>query len=258
MAHGPCHHADQASPELNDSMGNADDHRSSNDGIVVGHAPCTAEVNQLIEANEHNLKLAEARRAKAEAEAARLQAQLDAEHATKLGRAVLAIRRVVVAGLPVGSRRRTLVQRVVRRRRGMGSPAPPPSIVVSRSDDRADSLGEPDEEDARFVAVDARPALEVDMADRGTGDFDHLQPAPSTPASVDARVQAEIDFFRNVSNVNDLPAIFSVWADNFLLPKLHSLGYGSIDDVFVAAVRALPRQGPQQVGPDRFAWCGQL
>ena len=44
--------------------------------------------------------------------ASRLQAQLDMEHATKLGRAVVAIRRVVLRLLPVGSQRRALVARV--------------------------------------------------------------------------------------------------------------------------------------------------
>ena len=42
----------------------------------------------------------------------RLQAQLDMEHATKLGRAVVVIRRAVLRVLPVGSQRRAVVAKI--------------------------------------------------------------------------------------------------------------------------------------------------
>ena len=36
-----------------------------------------------------------------------------------------------------------------------------------------------------------------------------------------ARLQAEIEHFRNVENVHELPAIYSVWANNYVQPKVN-------------------------------------
>jgi SAM-dependent methyltransferase len=56
------------------------------------------------------------------------------------------------------------------------------------------------------------------------------------------RLKAEIEFYREVENVADLPGSFIAWSGEFLLPKLQAMGYVSIEDIWIRAVGDLQRE----------------
>src|SRR5262249_11800134 len=51
---------------------------------------------------------------------------------------------------------------------------------------------------------------------------------PSLEAKYGSKLNLELDFFRNRTAVHDLPEIYHYWSNKYLLPKLESLGIGSI------------------------------
>ncbi|MBJ7609778.1 MAG: class I SAM-dependent methyltransferase [Candidatus Dormibacteraeota bacterium] len=46
------------------------------------------------------------------------------------------------------------------------------------------------------------------------------------------RLAQEVDRYRTVSDVHDLPDIFHYWAERYLMPKLHAVGIQSLDDFY--------------------------
>jgi ubiquinone/menaquinone biosynthesis C-methylase UbiE len=65
-------------------------------------------------------------------------------------------------------------------------------------------------------------------------------PRSSTPPRGDeARYSNELATFRDVVNVHDLPAIYHVWSNRFVAPKLAALGFAGIDAIWVDAARTV-------------------
>ncbi len=50
------------------------------------------------------------------------------------------------------------------------------------------------------------------------------------------RVQQELERFRTVENASDLPAIYQLWHERYLEPKLRAIGFVSVDDFFRASL----------------------
>ena len=46
------------------------------------------------------------------------------------------------------------------------------------------------------------------------------------------RIKKEIEFFRNMKNVHELPDIFHYWSNKYLLPKFQALGFTGINEFF--------------------------
>ena len=51
-------------------------------------------------------------------------------------------------------------------------------------------------------------------------------------ASYDEQVAQELSTYRDMDEVHALPPIFHYWSNKYLLPKLRTLGFESLDDVF--------------------------
>ena len=83
----------------------------------LNRGPATSGDNGRIVAMEARVRELAEDAAAARDRANRLQAQLDMEHATKLGRAVVVIRLAVLRVLPVGSQRRAVVAKIAHRAR---------------------------------------------------------------------------------------------------------------------------------------------
>ena len=98
--------------------------------------PATRRDDGRIVAMEARVRELAEEAAAARDRANRLQALLDMEHATKLGRAVVVIRRAVLRLLPVGSQRRVLVARIVhgaRRHRPSSAEPTREAVTVQRA-----------------------------------------------------------------------------------------------------------------------------
>jgi GT2 family glycosyltransferase/glycosyltransferase involved in cell wall biosynthesis/SAM-dependent methyltransferase len=59
-----------------------------------------------------------------------------------------------------------------------------------------------------------------------------LDPGPRVSDEYRARMERELDFYKDVVNVNDLPAIFSYWSDKFLRPMLEEYGISNPEELF--------------------------
>ncbi|MGD0281185.1 MAG: class I SAM-dependent methyltransferase [Dissulfurispiraceae bacterium] len=51
------------------------------------------------------------------------------------------------------------------------------------------------------------------------------------------KLREEIELFAKMANVHDLPAIFHYWSETYLRPKIQSLGFDNIDDIYVKYIK---------------------
>jgi hypothetical protein len=61
------------------------------------------------------------------------------------------------------------------------------------------------------------------------------------------RLQAEIKHYRNVENVHDLPAIYSIWAKNYLQPKVNEVcgvPIGFIEEFYALYISRFAAENP--------------
>jgi SAM-dependent methyltransferase len=65
--------------------------------------------------------------------------------------------------------------------------------------------------------------------------------------SYESKIRREIDFYKDVEEVDDLPPAFRYWAQSYNLPKLNSLGFGSKADFLVEPITGFCSQHPDQV-----------
>ncbi|MEM1183121.1 MAG: class I SAM-dependent methyltransferase [Acidobacteriota bacterium] len=56
---------------------------------------------------------------------------------------------------------------------------------------------------------------------------------PLDPSEVQARLEEEIQTYRDVENVHDLPEIFHLWSNRYVLPKLWDCGFLTLDDFYL-------------------------
>ena len=47
------------------------------------------------------------------------------------------------------------------------------------------------------------------------------------------RMLQEINLFRNVENVHDLPEIYHYWSNKYLAPKLPAIGLENVNDLYI-------------------------
>jgi len=72
-----------------------------------------------------------------------------------------------------------------------------------------------------------------------------MMPATDKP-EYERRVREELDNYRSVENVDDLPPIYDYWSQRYVAPKLQALGFDAQDDIFR---KPLARRCAEQ--PDR-------
>jgi SAM-dependent methyltransferase len=66
-------------------------------------------------------------------------------------------------------------------------------------------------------------------------------------ADYDARIQREIDIYKDVEEVYDLPPAFHYWSQRYHLPKINALGFFTKDDLLLEPIRGFCRKNPGQV-----------
>jgi len=59
--------------------------------------------------------------------------------------------------------------------------------------------------------------------------------------SYDSRVSREIDHYKDLTCVHDLPQIFHYWSHKYLLPKFQKLGFSSPDAFYVQILQVAAR-----------------
>jgi SAM-dependent methyltransferase len=61
-----------------------------------------------------------------------------------------------------------------------------------------------------------------------------------------AKIAREIEAYRNVENVHDLPAIFHHWSHNYLRPKMEDVGLRGINEFFLDYLSAACHRNPRR------------
>src|SRR5437870_5051298 len=70
---------------------------------------------------------------------------------------------------------------------------------------------------------------------------------PATESTRARRLAQELEHYRQVENVHDLPAIYHRWSNRHVAPKLHELGFEAYDDFFRRPVLAACHASPDRV-----------
>lgn len=70
------------------------------------------------------------------------------------------------------------------------------------------------------------------------------QPAPAPEDDRERRLEREIERYREVENVHDLPAIYHYWSNRYLLDKLQACSIRGVDEFFLDAIASACRAQP--------------
>ncbi|WP_019498101.1 class I SAM-dependent methyltransferase [Pseudanabaena sp. PCC 6802] len=62
--------------------------------------------------------------------------------------------------------------------------------------------------------------------------------------SYSEKIQQEIEYYKEVANVHDLPPIFHYWSHNYLLPRLNSLGFSNLQNFYISYIEQVAVQDP--------------
>ena len=60
------------------------------------------------------------------------------------------------------------------------------------------------------------------------------------------KIKEEIACYSQIEHVHDLPPIYHYWADKFLVPKYHALGFNDPNDFYIQYIEKLAARHPQQ------------
>jgi SAM-dependent methyltransferase len=63
--------------------------------------------------------------------------------------------------------------------------------------------------------------------------------------SYSAKIEEEIRFYQDVTNVHDLPSIFHYWSSKYLQPKFELLGFSNPDEFYIRYISRIARSAPE-------------
>ncbi len=65
-------------------------------------------------------------------------------------------------------------------------------------------------------------------------------------SSYQSRLKNELDFYRDIAEVHELPEIFHYWSNKFLAPAMHQFGFTNPDDFFLKYILDACNKTPEQ------------
>ncbi|MGH8092748.1 MAG: methyltransferase domain-containing protein [Chthoniobacterales bacterium] len=68
----------------------------------------------------------------------------------------------------------------------------------------------------------------------------------TTDPTYEARLSTELSNFQQITNVHDLPGICHYWSNKYLLPKIISLGFNSLEHFFLHYIRKSAEREPSR------------